>query len=107
MLSLVFSEGRGILGGWVLLANKLRSLGTVLSIEDKVGLNIAGVKEGRRDEVQVEEEEKKRSFVEVAKSKTGKIGDAVWLQLGDRALRSREKQLGLCLVGRWGEEVTQ
>lgn len=51
MLSLVFSEGRGILGGWVLLANKLRSLGTVLSIEDKVGLNIAGVKEGRRDEV--------------------------------------------------------
>ena len=51
---MVFPKGRGILGGWVLLADKLRSLGIVLPIEDKEGSGIEGVKEGRRGEVQVE-----------------------------------------------------
>ena len=88
-----------------MLADKLRSLGIVLPIEDKEGSGIEGVKEGRRGEVQVEEEEKKRSFVEVVKAKVGRIGDAVWLRLGGRALRSRDEQLGRCLVGRWGEEA--
>ncbi|KAL6330841.1 hypothetical protein AAG906_009269 [Vitis piasezkii] len=37
------------------------------------------------------EEEKKRSFVEVAKAKTGRIGDVAWLQLGDEALRRSRK----------------
>ena len=102
--SLVFSEGRGILGGWVLLADKLRYLGVALHSKDNVGLGIVGAKEGKRDEAQAEEEEKNQSFVEVAKAKVGRRGDAVWLQLGGRALRSREEQLGRCLVGRWEAE---
>ena len=48
---LVFPKGRGILRGWVLLANKLRSLGVVTPFEDKVGSGTIGVKEGRRGEV--------------------------------------------------------
>ena len=83
---------------------KLRSLGVALHFEDRVGLGIVGAKEGKRGEAQAEEEEKNRSFVEVAKAKAGRIGDAVWIQLGGRALRSREKQLGRCLVGRWEAE---
>ena len=35
----------------------------------------------------------------------GRIGDAMWLQLGGRALRSRDEQLGRCLVARWGENA--
>ncbi|RVX18630.1 hypothetical protein CK203_006499 [Vitis vinifera] len=103
--SLVFPKGRGILGVWVLLADKLRSLAVALHSEDKVGLDIVGAKERKRGEAQAEEEEKNRSFVEVAKAKAGRIEDAVWLQLGGRALRSREEQLGHCLVGKWEAEA--
>ncbi|KAL6314270.1 hypothetical protein AAG906_016471 [Vitis piasezkii] len=39
-----------ILEGWVLLADKLLSLGIFLPIEDEVGLGIADVKEGRKGE---------------------------------------------------------
>ena len=48
---LAFSEGRRILGGWVLLVDKLCSLGIVFPTKDKVGSGITGVKEGRRCEV--------------------------------------------------------
>lgn len=60
-----------------MLADKLRSLGIVFSTEDKVGSDIASVKEGRRNKVQVEEEEKKQFFIEVAKAKTGIIRNTV------------------------------
>ena len=30
----------------------------------------------------------------------------MWLQLRDRDLRSKEEQLGCCLVGQWGEKTT-
>ncbi|RVW75553.1 hypothetical protein CK203_056464 [Vitis vinifera] len=62
------------------LANKLRSLGVVTPFEDKVGSGTIG--------------------------KGWRLGDVVWLQLGDRDLRSREEQLGCCLVGQWGEKTT-
>ena len=55
---MVFSEGKGIIEGWVLLADKLLSLGIFLPTEDEVGLGIADVIEGRKGEVQAEEEEK-------------------------------------------------
>ncbi|KAL6349855.1 hypothetical protein AAG906_001742 [Vitis piasezkii] len=62
------------------LHDKLHSLGVVTPFEDKVGSGTAG--------------------------KGWRLGDVVWLQLGDRDLRSREEQLGCCLVGRWGEATT-
>ena len=75
---LVFPEGKGLLGGWAILAEK--SL------------------DGPR-EVEM------RAFVDVGRVTTGRVGDTFWLQLGGRELLSRGDQLGRCLVGRWGEEL--
>ncbi|RVX07796.1 putative ribonuclease H protein [Vitis vinifera] len=105
--SLVFPEGRGLIGGWVLIAEKLRSLGIHLLDENKAGVGLVGAKEGRRVEEKKKGEENTRSFVEVAKAKAGRIGDAVWIQLGGRALKGRDEQLGRCLVGRWETEDKQ
>ncbi|RVX01710.1 hypothetical protein CK203_024397 [Vitis vinifera] len=105
--SLVFPEGRGLIGGWVLIAEKLRSLGIHLLAENKAGVGLVGAKEGRRVEEKKKGEENTRSFVEVAKAKAGRIGDAVWIQLGGRALKGRDEQLGRCLVGRWETEDKQ
>ncbi|RVW28981.1 hypothetical protein CK203_113189 [Vitis vinifera] len=77
--------GRGLIGGWVLIAEKLRSLGIHLLDENKAGVGLVGAKEGRRVEEKKKGEENTRSFVEVAKAKAGRIGDAVWIQLGGRA----------------------
>ena len=101
---LVFLEGRGILGGWVKLVEKLCSLGVITLFEVKVGCSPVGNKESRNgnDQGEVEEE---RSFVKVVKAKVRRLGDAVWLQLGGRDLRSRDEQLGRYLVGRWGGAI--
>lgn len=47
-------------------------------------------------------EGEKETFVDVAKEPTRRLGDALWLQVGGRGLRSRKEGLGWCLVGRWG-----
>ena len=46
---------------------------------------------------------RKKTFVDVAKELAGRLGEALWLQVGGRGLRSREEGLGWCLVGRWGD----
>lgn len=47
LFSLVFPEGRGLIGGWALLANKLRSLGVrpidLLSIALEDTISVKGV----------------------------------------------------------------
>ena len=98
---LVFPERKGILGGWVTLAKKLRSLGVAAPLEGKAGSVSEGDKASKSGRGQVEDE--KRAFVVVAKATVGRLGDVIWLQLGGRELRSRKKQLGHCLVGWWGE----
>ena len=40
-------------------------------------------------------------FVEIVKKNVGRIGDAIWLQIGGGEWNSREEQLNRCLVGRW------
>ena len=72
-----------------------------------MGVGWVGAKEGRRDEDTEKGEEYTHSFVEVAKVKAGRIGDAMWIQLGSRTLKGRDEQLGRCLVGRWETEVDQ
>ena len=42
-----------------------------------------------------------RTYTDVAKSKTGRLGDKVWLELGRRVMLGRLEQLDCCLVGRW------
>ncbi|RVW99126.1 hypothetical protein CK203_019083 [Vitis vinifera] len=79
---LVVPEGKGLPGGWALFAEKLWDLGVVMQEEKEVG--------------------EKKLFVDVTKKPVGKQGDALWLQVGGRGLRNREKGLGKCLVGSWG-----
>ncbi|RVW31228.1 hypothetical protein CK203_082860 [Vitis vinifera] len=72
---LVFLEGRGILGGWVKLVEKLCSLGVITLFEVKVGCSPVGNKE---------------------------VG---MVMIRGRDLRSRDEQLGRYLVGRWGGAI--
>lgn len=97
---LVFPEGKGLLRSWATLAEKLRSLGVVTFVEAKNALvPVVGRVERSLGSMGKSE---KRAFVDVARAPTGRIGDALWLQLGGRKKWSREEQLGRCLVGRWG-----
>ncbi|RVW33394.1 Protein TIC 22, chloroplastic [Vitis vinifera] len=52
-------------GGRRFRLERLANEAGVFSTEDKVGSDIASVKEGRKNKVQVEEEEKKQFFIEV------------------------------------------
>ena len=93
-------EGKGLVGGWLLLANKLRALGVstlavrnnfpTVPTSDKVGSSVKGL------------EKESGSFAEVVKRNTGESGDSLRVHLGDRELLCREKQLGHCLVGYFG-----
>ena len=91
--SLIFPEGKGLIGGWNILAEKLREIGVVPS---------GGLKDSLSIEVfRKEKELKPRTFTDVAKSKMGRLGDKVWLELGRREMHGKLEQLDHCLVGRW------
>ncbi|RVW80571.1 hypothetical protein CK203_051261 [Vitis vinifera] len=51
--------------------------------------------------VGVPEENAKESFADVLKSRVRRLGEAVWLQLGEKDVLSRRELLDWCLVGRW------
>ena len=96
---LVFPEGKGLLGGCATLAEKLRSLGVCIVAEMKnAPMPIVGKLDKRVGSVEKCEE---KAFVEVARAPVGRIGDALWLQLDGKEKRSREEQLGHCLLGRY------
>ena len=48
-----------------------------------------------------EKELEPRTFADVAKSKMGRLGDKVWLEVGRRVKPGRLEQSGRYLVGRW------
>ncbi|RVW84524.1 hypothetical protein CK203_041270 [Vitis vinifera] len=95
---LVFPEGKGIMGGWVLLAEKLRSLGVMSRDEPKGNAtyygtgSTAGESEGKAQ----------KSYVDVVKSREKKVGETLWLQLGEKDISSERKLMDRCLVGSWG-----
>ncbi|RVX21876.1 Mitogen-activated protein kinase 16 [Vitis vinifera] len=90
---------KGLLGGWATLAEKLRSLGVCIVAEMKnAPMPIVGKLDKRVGSVEKCEE---KAFVEVARAPVGRIGDALWLQLDGKEKRSREEQLGHCLLGRY------
>ena len=106
---LVFPEGKGVIGGWAILVEKLRALGIVTKKEDK-GVEAIRINSKKKDATLDDEEERctgkkeqgeKKSFLDVAKGPAGRIGEELWLQVGGRGLRRREEGLGRCLVGRW------
>lgn len=98
---LVFPEGKGLLGRWVTLAEKLRSLG-VITCDEAMTLLIPAAGRDKKSLDRPREFEK-RAFLDVARASAGRVGDALWLQLGSREMWCRGDQLGLCLFGRWGE----
>ena len=89
--SLVFLEGRGLLGGWETLENKLRSLGVGRSV-------LSGSRDIRLAPMH---REKKPSYADVTKEHFGRAGDALWLQLRDSETDSLERLEDHVLVGRW------
>ncbi|RVX10509.1 hypothetical protein CK203_017074 [Vitis vinifera] len=93
------SKRKRYFGRWVLLVEKLRFLG-VLSWDEPRGTaasdgtgSIDGESEGKAQ----------KSYVDVVKTRVKKLGEAVWLQLGEKDIPSERKLMDRCLVGRWGQ----
>ena len=102
---LVFPEGRGFLGGWTFLAEKLRSLG--ISTCDEPSEVFASSKTENKDGDS--KGKKENSYVEAVKtrgvSRVRRLGEAAWLQLGKEDVSRGKELLDRCLVGRWGEAL--
>ena len=43
-----------------------------------------------------------KSYVDAVKSSLGRVGESVWLEVGEREVQGRLDQLRQCLVGWWG-----
>ncbi|RVW29483.1 hypothetical protein CK203_093717 [Vitis vinifera] len=95
----MFLEGKGILGGWTLLAEKLRSLGVSTHDEPREVLVFSRTE----SRVGAHEGKAKNSYVDAVKTRARRLGEPVWLQLGEEDVLSGRKMLDWCLVGRWGE----
>lgn len=99
----VFLKGKGLIGGWAMLAKKLCSLGVITLAEIKAAY--APVEDEGEKSNGSKGASETRAFVDVAKVKAGMVGDAFWIQLGGRELCNKEGQLGRCLIGTWGEST--
>ena len=82
-------EGKGLIGGLATLVEKLRSLGIIFFAETRHAPMLTARRADRSFGNSGEFE--KRAFVEVARASAGRIGDALWLQLGGREKRSEEE----------------
>ena len=90
----IFPEGRGLLGGWNILVENLHDLG----VDSLVRFLDAGgsvTPPGEKGSLS-------KTYAKMAKPRPGRIGDYVWLELGERELLGGKDQLDQCLVGWWG-----
>ena len=92
--SLAFPEGKGVVGGWKLLAGKLRSLGFSLAQKGDEhsggrGLNGASVR-------------KNDLLPETNLTGSTEIRNVVWLETKKEVIDSNKEVLRRSLVGRWG-----
>ncbi|WKA10977.1 hypothetical protein VitviT2T_028516 [Vitis vinifera] len=100
---LVFPEGKGLVGGWLVLAQKLRALGISIPALSKGDL---GTSNSEKDGYRVKGKEKgKGVYAEAMRKETGELGEALWVHVGNRDLLKREEQLSCCLVGCFGDSV--
>ena len=102
--SLIFPEGKGQSLGWNLLAVRLRDLGVAPS---GVFLAPKGLEDLTREKggSKVQWREKGvelKSYADVVKISPRRVGQSVWLEVGEREVRERIDQLSQCLVGWWG-----
>ena len=109
--NLMFPEGNGIVGGWRILAEKLRRLGVKSSEEIQ-----------REEKVEkTQREEKQRStrllprllkpslnpLAEVLKPEKILGGKVAYVKVGEEEVQERLDQLRRCLVGWWGSGPAQ
>ena len=99
---IVFPEGKGLVGGWGLLAKKLR----ILRVEPKVS-RIGGsiVSEGRMEKTITHAISRARSFTKVVSTKHSPHGEVVRVKVEDEEVKGRLGLLSRCLVGWWGKET--
>ena len=111
--NLMFPEGKGIVEGWRILAEKLRQLGVRSSEETQ--------REEKSEKMQKEEKQRRSStkllprllkptlnpLAEVCKPEKISGGKGVCVKVGEEEVQERLDQLGRCLVGWWGTRPTQ
>ncbi|RVW39325.1 hypothetical protein CK203_102511 [Vitis vinifera] len=90
---LVFLEGNGLVGGWFLLAKKLRALG-VSSTEVRNSYQCESTMGKVESNVNTSENES-GSYAEVVKGKIGESVDSMRVYLGEKEMMCREEQLRL------------
>ena len=75
------------------MAEKLREVGVAPfgGLKDPLSLEV----------LKKEKKLEPRTFADVAKSKMGRLGNKVWLEMRRKVKPGRLEQLGRCLVGRW------
>ncbi|KAL6345764.1 hypothetical protein AAG906_017509 [Vitis piasezkii] len=94
--ALIFCEGRGLHGGWVVLAEKLQSLGFIPLVETREVASLAKVRSKPRVVKDF------GSFAELVRKDLGVVGDALWLQIGEREVLHREEFLMKnCVTNLW------
>ena len=75
---LIFPKGKGLVGGWFLLAQKLRALEVSTPTLSKGDL---GTSNSENDGYSVKGKEKgKTVYAEVARVKTEELGDSLWVR---------------------------
>ena len=93
--SLVFPKGSGMVGGWILLANKLRSLGIVLPTVSPEVPEMVVSSQGLTNSTI-----RGLSYAEATKFGRRGIEEKVWLQIGGINSFSKIQDLRHCLVGK-------
>ena len=111
--SLMFSEGKGVVGGWRMVAENLRQLGVRSSEEIQ--------REEKSEKMQREDKRRRAStkllprllkptlspLAEVRKLEKIADGKGVYVKVGEEEVRERLDQLSRCLVGWWGSGPSQ
>lgn len=96
---LVFPEGKGFLGDWNMLAQKLGSLEVASSSSAMLTGNMMALKEEISSADAVGVSQAADGHPQVA------VGEAVWIEKEEREAKRNGENFHLCLVGHWVEHV--
>ena len=97
--SLAFPKGRGLVGGWKILASKLRSLGVSPLLWK--GALLENPMPSQASPSRIEEKKNQLDKDTTTLQDCFVPRDAVWLEIEKEFLIRNEELLGKCLVGIW------
>ena len=102
---LVFPEGRGLIKGWCLLAEKIRGLGFKPPVENIARRTVTFV-QSKREEECTSFRKNTVTYEGESAIKKGKVADrsgmsTVWVDIGDCIHGKELGYLKSCLIGRW------